>query len=104
MTDQDTIELGYYCEEVLRNDLFNVVAQQFEQQCFVHMMSTAPDKKMEREGIYSQYRGFKDFLGHMVAIVEQKDRIIKQSAQQPSTGEEFEENILGIDLDAVETD
>ncbi len=99
MTDQEVIELGYYCEELLRNEYFNTVSQQFEQQCFVHMMTTAPKDKMEREGIYSQYRGYKDFIAHLVAFVEQKNRLIKEHEHQPSTGADFEENLLGIDLD-----
>lgn len=76
MNNEDRIELGYYCEELLSQDYFNVVAQQFDRQCFEHFM--AAETPTAREWVYAQMRGAQDFLQHLKAYVDQKDAILKQ--------------------------
>ena len=61
MTDDDIITLGDYCEDLLQQEFFNVVVQQFEVQCFGHFMQTDPNSTKEREGIYATMSGLRDF-------------------------------------------
>lgn len=79
MNEEQIIELGCWAERLLHDDdLFRLAVEQFDQQCFQHFMSTSPKDKMEREGIYQQWQGAKDFLAHLAAYVEQKDIALQQ--------------------------
>jgi len=78
LTDEEIVSLGLYAEDLLSQDYFRVLRQQFELQCFAHFMSTAPKDKMEREGVYQQYQGAKDFLAHITACAQQKDQILER--------------------------
>lgn len=91
MTDEDTIELGHYCEDLLSQDYFNVVVQQFNGQCFAHFMSAETPQK--REETYSRFNGGQDFLAHLAAFVEQKDSALQRIAALS----EQDAHIEGID-------
>ncbi len=93
MNDEDRIALGEYCERLLGEDLFTVLVQQFEMQCFQSMMRTDPKALKEREGIYAQFRGLNDFLEHLRACVLDKDGVYKRIAELS----EQDAHIEGID-------
>lgn len=78
MQDDELIELGLYCEDLLQQGAFQLLVQQFDQQCFQHMMATVPANKMEREGLYAQWQGANAFLNHLRAFVEQKNETLKR--------------------------
>ena len=79
MTDDEIILLGDYCEGILRNDLFDVVVKQFELQCFIHWANTDPKNIKEREAIFAQRSALNEFIGHMKAIVSQRDETHKRN-------------------------
>lgn len=78
MTDDELIELGLYCEDLLSQEHFNVLARQFDLQCFEHMMGTEAHETKKRESIFATRTGLRDFLGHLRAVVDQKDEILKR--------------------------
>lgn len=92
MTDDETIALGEYCEDLMRQENFNVLVQQFELQCFQHIMTTAPHETKTREGVFAKYCGLRDFLGHVKACVEQKnDTLLKiEALSKPDAQKEIE--------------
>lgn len=77
MTEDELIMLGDYCEDLLSQECFNFVAQQFHQQCFEHFMSS--DTKEDRERVYARMGGQQDFLSHMRAYVTQRDAIYQHN-------------------------
>ena len=76
MTDDEIVTLGSFCETLLGSDAWRVIVDQFEQQCFQHMMSTEAHETKKLEGVFATYQGVRDFLAHMNAIVAQKDKIL----------------------------
>lgn len=78
MTDDEVIALGNYAEGVLRDDLFSVLTQQYERQCFAQFLQTDAKSLKEREGIYMQMRSLQDFLTHMTYVVAQRDKLIHE--------------------------
>lgn len=63
----------------MRNDYFAELVHQFEQQCFQHFMSTGAHEVKKREGVYNTFTGVRDFIGHMRACVEQKQKLTTPS-------------------------
>ena len=82
LTEQETIALGLYAEDLLKQDNFNELVKLFEQQTAHDFLQTKPEEKNKREGIYSTYSGFSNFLGLMTALVEAKNTILKASEHE----------------------
>lgn len=76
MTDDETVALGNFCENLMTNPMFNTLVEQFEKQIVNHFMQTEPHEAKRREGIYASYSGVRDFLANMKAIVIQRDGLI----------------------------
>lgn len=93
MLDEDIIVIGEYCEDLLQQNVFKVLVDEFDKQCFSHFMATDAKDKMERESVYQQWRGAKDFLDHLTAFVTQKDETLKRNAALS----EDAQHIPGID-------
>lgn len=93
MTDDERIELGHYCEDLLQQEAFQFVLQQFEQQCFQHFVTSKPPNKMERESIYAQYQGANALLDHIRAFVSDKNETLQRIAALS----EQDAHIIGID-------
>jgi hypothetical protein len=91
VTDEELVDLGLWCENVLDSDMFSIIVQQFEQQCFGHWMHTDPEATKERDYIFSKVNALRDFIGHMRAFIDQKDKL---STPSP---EEEDASIEGID-------
>jgi hypothetical protein len=92
MTDEELIDLGTWCEELLSEERFRRVVEEFEQQCFQHFITTTPKDKMERESIYLQCQGAKDFLAHVRAYAEQKDIALKRIEALSQDAQEEDES------------
>ncbi len=88
MTNDFVISLGEFCEELMRNEYFNVLTQQYETQCFQHMMTTKDHETKAREGIFFKWNGVKDFLQLMKACVEAKEKLI---APSPPDAQQYED-------------
>jgi hypothetical protein len=77
LTEQETISLGEYSQDLLNQDNFNTLVKLFEQQVSHDFLQTKPEEKQKREGIYASYVGFAEFLGLMTALVKAKDALLK---------------------------
>ena len=87
MTEDEIVTLGNYCEGLLQNHLFTKVLSEFERQLFDHMMRTEAHEQKKREGIYATCRGVQDLLGHMHAIVTERDKIEEQNKAKTAPSE-----------------
>lgn len=92
MTDDERIELGIYCEDLLQQEAFQFLIEQFEKQCFQHFVTSVPANKMEREGIYAQYQGANALLDHIRAFVSDKNETLQRIAALSQDA-----HIIGID-------
>jgi hypothetical protein len=90
LTDDDIIMLGTYCEGLLREELFNVLVKQFELNCFDHMMSSAAHETKKREGVFATYQGLKDFLGLMITVVAQKNKLTEEPSAKDAQEDEID--------------
>ena len=75
MTTDEIVALGTYCEGVRSADLFKVLVDQYELNCFQHFVSTAAHEQKKRDGIYANFNALKDFLGLMDAVIAAKSNI-----------------------------
>lgn len=92
MTEEQIVVLGMYAENLMNEDNFNVLVQQFDQQCFLHWSSSEAHETKKREGIFAQRAGLFDFLAHMKAVIDEKTAIMERQA--PS---QADAHIEGID-------
>jgi hypothetical protein len=76
MTDDEIVALGSFCETLLGYQAWGVLVEQYEQQIFQHFMTTSPHEQKKREGVYASFVGFQDFMAHMKAIIEQKNKLL----------------------------
>lgn len=74
-TQQEILELGEYCETLMRQDFFNQLCAEFEDQTVRHMLQTLPHETEKREDIYASMRGHQDFLGLLMSYVEAANNI-----------------------------
>lgn len=93
MQEETIIALGQYCEDLLSQEFFNVLVQQYEFRCFEHFTHTEAKNLKEREGIYNQMRALQDFTDHLKAVIVQKDQIEKKQQLSDLDAEHIE----GID-------
>jgi hypothetical protein len=77
MHDYEKVMLGEYCEDLLNQENFVTLVKLCEQQIAQHFLTTKPEEKAKREGIYATYQGLAEFLGLMTAFVEAKNAINK---------------------------
>jgi len=91
VTDEDIVVLGLYCESLLADEQFNTLIGQFELQTVQHILGTAVSAKQDRENVYLAFTGLRDFLGHMRAIVEAKDEIVKQQTEPSSSDDALDD-------------
>lgn len=94
MTDLETVELGEYCEDLMKQENFNKITKLFEDQTLHNLLNTRPDEKDKREAVYASFNGVRDFMGLMLAITDMKNAIIEKDNQAPS----------GDDADALDQD
>jgi hypothetical protein len=77
MTDDEIVALGSFCETLMGYDAWSVLVGQYEQPVFQHFMMTEPHEQKKREGIYANFSGTQDFLSHMKALIEQKNKLLQ---------------------------
>ena len=78
MTNQEIVELGQYCEALLRDDNFAKLVGLFETQTIQHMLGTKPEETQKREAVYASFSGVRDFIGLLQTYKDAKDEIIAQ--------------------------
>jgi len=93
MTEDELIAMGGCCDLLLQAEWFKAAVHEFDQQCFYRFMQTQPAHKMEREGVYHQWQGARDFLAHLAAYVEQA----QQAAERNAALSQVDARIAGID-------
>jgi hypothetical protein len=81
LNEYEIVQLGEYCQDLLNQDLFNKVVALFGQQTTQDFLSTQPEEKAKREGIYASYKGVSELLGLMNAFIEEKNAIINRDKQ-----------------------
>lgn len=77
MNDEAIQLLGDYCEQLMMNDMFNAITQQYDLQCWDHFGTTEEHETKKRDAIFFKRLGVKEFLGHMAAIIEQRNALSK---------------------------
>lgn len=86
MTEDEIVELGDYCQQVMSDYRWKSILEQFETQIVHHMLTTEPHETKKREGIYAASRGVQDLLGHMATLVQQA-LTIKEPQEQKAASE-----------------
>lgn len=74
-SEREIYEVGEYCELLMRNDIFNQLCAEFEDDTIRHMLQTSPHEAEKREQIYASMRGQQDFLGLLATYVEAAKQI-----------------------------
>ena len=69
----------------MNSQRFAAVVSQYEANCMQHLLSTEAHETKKRESIYASYTGFRDFLGLMKALVEEKRAL--QEKDEPALSE-----------------
>jgi len=80
LTDDQTIELGRFCEALKLHPQFNVLIKQFELQIVHGICATEPHEQKKREGIYASFCGVRDLLAHMDTVAMQAVKLTTPEA------------------------
>lgn len=80
LTEQELIDLGCYCEQVLNDPRFNNLVEVCVQQFSNNILET--EKTEERESLYFTYQGLKAFLALIMQFVTIKDQIAEKQNQE----------------------
>ena len=78
-TENEVVTIGGYCEALMRDDTFNMLVKEFQEQSVRAMLVTEPHEHKKREGIYAEIRGFDQFIGLLRTYVEQAQDILKKN-------------------------
>jgi hypothetical protein len=80
MTEQETIEMGCYCQELMVDPRFSKLVSVCENQLALEsLQGTTPE---EREKTYYTYQGLKSLLELMQQFVIAKDQIVALREQE----------------------
>lgn len=94
MTNQEIVELGQYCEDLMNQDYFVKLVGLFETQTIQHMLGTKPEETQKREAVYASFSGVRDFIGLLQTYKDAKDEIITRdnapSEDTPDAQEEID--------------
>ena len=82
-SEDEVVAMGDYCEQLMRDDAFNSLCQEFSLQNALYILRTEPHETKKRESIYAANRAYSDFIGLMSEYVSRRDEIIKRN-DQPS--------------------
>jgi len=75
VTDEEIILLGDFCEQLMRDERFTVIVQQYDLQCWTHTSTTLEHETKKREVLYFKRAGVQEFLDHLKAIIDQKNAL-----------------------------
>lgn len=79
MTDQEIIELGEFCETLLVHPKFNEAVSLFEISTVQAILSTKPPDADERQRLYLQHNGTKEFIGFLQEFVVQRHKLTDET-------------------------
>ncbi len=85
MNEQEIVELSLYCENLLREPLFNKLSEQVELNITHQLLTSAVGEREQREELYRAFQAFRSLLDTMSAIISTKQSI--QSAQDAADTE-----------------
>lgn len=85
MTEQEIVELGDYCEQVLTHPAFNEVVRLFEISVVQAMLSTKPPEDDERDRLYNQMIGSRELLLFFQEFVVQRHKLIDEKPPADTT-------------------
>ena len=78
LSNDDTMTLGDYCENLFGEEAFNTLVRHAEQSAFQSFQNTPPNDKSGREQAYFELNGLRNFLGMMEAIMNRRDEILQE--------------------------
>ena len=73
LSEQELVEHGFYCEELLSDPRFNELVKVCSDQFAINILEH--DKLEDRELVYNSYQGLKAFLALATQFVAIKDQI-----------------------------
>jgi hypothetical protein len=80
-TEYDIIQLGNYVEQLFKQEHFNTLFEEFQQQSIEYMLRTLPHEVKSREAVYSRINGARELLDLMRSYVVARDEIIRRQAE-----------------------
>ena len=81
-SEQKIVELGNYVELLFKQDHFNTLVKEFNQQSVEYALRTKPHEVKEREGVYARVNGVREFIDMMAQFVSMSDQIIETRSNQ----------------------
>ena len=82
MNEEELVELALYCENLMREPLFNKLSEQVELNLTHQLLTSKPAEREAREDYYRAFQAFRNLLDTMSAIVATKEQIkAKQDAE-----------------------
>lgn len=76
LSEEAIITLGECCEQVLAHPVFPQLWQVFEAKAALHMLSTKPEEAAERERVYAQLVGAREFKTFITELAQTKAELI----------------------------
>lgn len=80
MNEDEVIEAGHFCQEVLTHPIFLAISAEFEKSTAQQFLGTKPEHSKTRETIYATFQGAIQFVDFMKGFVRTKDDILNQRA------------------------
>ena len=87
------MSLGTYCKELLAHEHFNTVSDEFEAQSVQHLLLTQPHETQQREAVYAEIRGKREFISLLLTYAQQAEALIQKDAPKGHPDDEELEEI-----------
>lgn len=71
------VQMGNYCEALLKHDCFNALYDEFRMERVGLMLGSEPHETKKREAIYAEMNALGQFLTLMKTYVDQRNKIIE---------------------------
>jgi hypothetical protein len=89
VTTDEILLMGGFCEDLMRNEQFAELVNQFDKKCFENFTNTKPQNSKERESLFFEYNGVRDFIhSHMKWFIDEKNRLIEVPSQEDAPFED----------------
>jgi hypothetical protein len=91
MNDESVIVLGELSHSLLGDPRFTALHQLFEQQVATDMLTTKPDEKMKREGLYATLQGARAFIDHIASFAQDYVRATTTQTVEDAEDDEIDD-------------
>jgi hypothetical protein len=89
LTTDEILSMGEFCEDLMRNDFFAELVNQFDKKCFENFTHTKPPNTKEREALYFEWNGVREFIHvHMKWFIDEKNRLTGAPSQEDAPFED----------------